>query len=167
MSSTISEPKAYRAGKLAKLIDGLRYQGGIGQWSWLVHRVTGLGILLFLVIHVVDTFFVVFNPALYDHTVAIYGGVIGGTYYWPLRWAFRLAELGLIATVLFHAVNGVRVILFDFWNEGCKYQKESFRAVMLVFLALMIPAAIAVILPLATEPEHITQIPENVSSARP
>ena len=167
MSSTISEPKAYRAGKLAKLIDGLRYQGGIGQWSWLVHRVTGLGILLFLVIHVIDTFFVVFNPALYDHTVAIYGGVFSGTYYWPLRWAFRLAELGLIATVLFHAVNGVRVILFDFWNEGCKYQKESFRAVMLVFLALMIPAAIAVILPLATAPEHITQIPENVSSARP
>jgi succinate dehydrogenase / fumarate reductase cytochrome b subunit len=123
--------------------------------------------LLFLIIHVIDTFFVVFNPALYDHTVAIYGGVIGGEYYWPLRWAFRLAELGLIATVLFHAVNGVRVILFDFWNDGCKYQKESFRAVMLVFLALMIPAAIAVILPLASAPEHTVKIPENVVTARP
>ena len=56
-------------------------------------------------------------------------------------------------------------VLFDFWNEGCKYQKESFTAVMLVFLALMLPAAVVVILPLASSPEHITKVPEV--SAKP
>ena len=162
MSTLLPEPHAYRPGKLAKLRDGLRYQGGIGQWSWLLHRVTGVGILIFLIIHVIDTFFVVFNPALYDHTVAIYGGVFNGQYFWPLRWAFRLAELGLMATVLYHAINGVRVILFDFWSEGCKYQKESFTAVMIVFLALMLPAAVVVILPLASAPDHMVKVPENI-----
>ena len=162
MSTIPNQPHAYRPGKLARLKEGLRYQGGIGQWSWLLHRVTGMGILIFLVIHVVDTFFVVFNPALYDHTVAIYGGVFNGEYYWPLRWAFRLAELGLMATVLFHAINGVRVILFDFWSDGCKYQKESFYAVLLVFLALMLPAAVIVTLPLASSPDHVVKVPENV-----
>lgn len=160
MSITSSQPKAYNPDKRAKLIEMLRYRGGIGQWSWLLHRITGVGILIFLIIHVIDTFFVVFNPALYDHTVAIYGGVFNGEYYWPLRWAFRVSELGLMACVVFHAVNGVRVVLFDFWNEGCKYQKESFTAVLLVFLALMLPAAVVVILPLASSPDHITKVPE-------
>lgn len=165
MSITSSQPKAYNPDKRARLIEMLRYRGGIGQWSWLLHRVTGVGILIFLIIHVIDTFFVVFNPALYDHTVAIYGGVFNGEYYWPLRWAFRVSELGLMACVVFHAINGVRVVLFDFWNEGCKYQKESFTAVMLVFLALMLPAAVVVILPLASSPEHISKVPEV--SAKP
>lgn len=165
MSTILPEPHAYRPGRKARMREGLRYRGGIGQWSWLLHRVTGIGILIFLIIHVIDTFFVVFNPALYDHTVAIYGGVFNGEYYWPLRWAFRVSELGLMACVVFHAINGVRVVLFDFWTEGCKYQKESFTAVMLVFLALMLPAAVIVILPLASEPEHITKVPEI--SAKP
>src|SRR4051812_29485902 len=56
---TPKDPRYYRRGAWARFVEGLRYGGGIGQWSWLVHRVTGLGILLFLVIHVLDTFFVV------------------------------------------------------------------------------------------------------------
>jgi succinate dehydrogenase / fumarate reductase cytochrome b subunit len=63
--------------------------------------------------------------------------------------------------VLYHAINGVRVILFDFWSEGCKYQKESFVAVLIVFLALMVPAAVVVILPLASTPEHTVKVPAN------
>jgi succinate dehydrogenase / fumarate reductase, cytochrome b subunit len=70
-----------------------------------------------------------------------------------------------MACVVFHAVNGVRVVLFDFWSEGCKYQKESFVAVLLVFLALMLPAAAVVILPLASAPEHLAKVPEV--SAKP
>jgi len=33
----------------------LRYRGKIGQWSWVLHRIGGLGTLLFLIIHVIDT----------------------------------------------------------------------------------------------------------------
>jgi succinate dehydrogenase / fumarate reductase cytochrome b subunit len=116
--------------------------------------VTGLGILLYLFAHITDTFFVVVNPAWYDHAMSLYGGVIGGRYYWPIRWAFRLGELGLIACVLFHSLNGIRVVLFDFWPKGTQYQREIFTIVVIAFWAIMIPVAIWVLLPLAYAPEY-------------
>ncbi|GAC1472367.1 MAG: succinate dehydrogenase, cytochrome b556 subunit [Isosphaeraceae bacterium] len=135
-------------------MEGLRYGGGVGQWSWLAHRATGLGVLLFLIIHVIDTFLVVAFPAEYDWTVSIYGGTFSGTYYWPLRWLFRISELGLIASVVFHSVNGVRIVLWDFWPRAARYQKELFWGVILVFLGIMIPVTIWVLSALVTAPAH-------------
>lgn len=162
MSQTIRAPQAYRRGGWARVVEGLRYGGGVGQWSWLIHRITGLGILFFLVIHIIDTFLVVAYPALYDHTVAVYAGKIEGLpaawgvngYYWPIRYLFRLGELGLIACVLFHSINGVRVVMFDFVPGAVKHQRAIFRVVMAVFLAIMIPVAIWVVLPLRHAPER-------------
>jgi len=160
MADTTRVPKYYVRGFRERITEGLRYGGGVGQWSWLVHRITGIGILLFLIIHVIDTFFVVAFPALYDHTVAIYGGIVSGIdpsvngYYWPLRWAFRLGELGLIACVLFHAINGVRIVLFDFWPKAVNYQKQLFRVVQITFWVIMLLVTIRVVSPLFSVPEH-------------
>ncbi len=153
-SSSLRTPRAYRRGAWSRLSEGLRYGGGIGQWSWLVHRVTGLGILAFLIIHIIDTFLVVAYPAEYDFTVDIYGGVFAGTYYWLLRWAFRFAELGLIACVLFHSVNGVRVVLFDLWPASADHQKRLFQVAMAVFVLIMIPVTWVVLSALAGPPGH-------------
>ena len=161
MSQSLRTPQVYRRGLLARFVEGLRYGGGIGQWSWLIHRLTGLGILLFLVIHIVDTFFVVAFPALYDHTVAIYSGIVSGLhpsvngYYWPLRWVFRLSELGLIASVHFHALNGIRIVLFDFWPKAVNHQKSLFNAVQIVFWIIMLLVTIRVVSPLFSAPEHV------------
>jgi succinate dehydrogenase / fumarate reductase cytochrome b subunit len=132
----------------------LRYGGGIGQWSWLAHRLTGLGILFFLVIHIVDTFLVVAQPEWYDHTVAVYGGMVGSSYFWPLRWGFRIGEWGLIASVLFHALNGLRIVLFDFWPRATHHQRTIFRVVMVLFIAIMIPVTAVVFYPLLQTPDH-------------
>ncbi len=99
---------------------------------------------MFLVVHIIDTFLVVAYPAEYDFTVAIYGGTFAGHYYAFLRWGFRFAELALIACVVFHAVNGVRIVLFDFWPRASLYQKPIFWIVMAVFLAIMIPVTVVV-----------------------
>lgn len=148
----------YRAGLWTRLAEGLRYRGGIGQWSWFFHRVTGLGILVFLVLHILDTFFVVAYPGLYDHTLSLYSGRIinsQGTadYYWFLRWAFRLGELALIACVVFHAVNGVRVVVIDLWPRTAPQQKRYFQVAMAVFLAIMLVVAFFVFKPLTQEPD--------------
>lgn len=164
MSQAARTPTAYRPNLRTRIMEGLRYGGGIGQWSWLVHRVTGLGIVFFLIIHIVDTFFVVAYPALYDHTVSIYGGVFNGTYFWPLRWAFRIGELGLIACVLFHAINGWRIIVMDFRPAAARHQKALAWAVVAVFGVLMLLISIAVFLPLLQSPEH-WHIPESEPSA--
>lgn len=163
--STPGKPRVYRRGAWARLVEGLRYGGGLGQWAWLVHRVTGLGILLFLVLHVLDTFFVVAWPALYDHTVGIYGGMVTGLpdswnlngYYWTLRWGFRVAELALIACVVFHAVNGVRVVLFDFRPASCAHQRRIFWIVLAVFAAIMIPVTVVVVSALFSPPAHLAR----------
>jgi succinate dehydrogenase / fumarate reductase cytochrome b subunit len=154
--SALRSPRAYRRGSWSNFVEGLRYGGGIGQWSWVLHRVTGLGVLLFLLIHVIDTFLVVAFPAEYDWTVAIYGGVVSGLYLWPIRWAFRFAELGLIASVVFHAVNGVRIVLFDFWPKSAAYQRQLFWGVLVIFFAIMVPVSIWVLSALAYAPAHVS-----------
>lgn len=161
MSQTLRKPRSYRPGLWTRLGEGLRYGGGVGQWSWFFHRVTGLGILAFLVLHILDTFFVVAYPGLYDHTLSLYGGrfpwVVDAqgqpVYYWPLRWAFRLGELGLIACVVFHAVNGVRVALVDLWPGSAKYHRQMFQWVMIVFLVIMLVTSYFVFVPLTQKPE--------------
>ena len=171
MSQTVRQPRVYHRGPWRRFVEGLRYGGGIGQWSWLIHRVTGLGILFFLIIHVIDTFFVVAFPELYDHTVSIYGGTLSGLppawgingYYWPVRWAFRVGELGLISCVVFHALNGLRVVSFDFWPGSEARQRQLFTVVMVAFLAIMIPVTIWVLLPLTGAPA-MAELPELTSN---
>ncbi|MDB5349356.1 MAG: succinate dehydrogenase/fumarate reductase, cytochrome b subunit [Planctomycetota bacterium] len=163
MSTSPRPPRYYQPGLIARLVDGFRYGGGLGQWSWLLHRVTGLGILFFLLVHVLDTFLVVVVPEWYDHTVAIYGGIwFDGNYYPALRWAFRFAELGLIASVVFHAVNGVGVILYDFWRQGAHHRREILRGVQVVFWLIMIPTTVAVLYPLSRPPGHMQDIQTDI-----
>jgi succinate dehydrogenase / fumarate reductase, cytochrome b subunit len=73
----------------------LRYKGREGMWTWILHRVTGLGILLFLIIHVIETGLIIYSPAFYDEALILYKNPF-----------FRLAELAIFFAVLFHAVNG-------------------------------------------------------------
>jgi succinate dehydrogenase / fumarate reductase cytochrome b subunit len=53
-----------------------------------------------------------------------------------------LMEFGLVAAVLFHAMNGIRVILIDFWSQGPRYQRLMFAIVGIVFLLLIVPAGV-------------------------
>jgi succinate dehydrogenase / fumarate reductase cytochrome b subunit len=48
-----------------------------------------------------------------------------------------IGELGLIAAILFHALNGIRVILIDFWRKGAKYQNVMFWIVIVLAVVLL------------------------------
>jgi succinate dehydrogenase / fumarate reductase cytochrome b subunit len=98
------------------------------MWSWVLHRITGVAIFFFLLVHVLDTALVRISPVDYNLVIDTYKTPIIG-----------LAELGLVAAILFHGLNGVRVILIDFWRKGPKYQNVMFWVVIglaaLVFIA--------------------------------
>ena len=47
----------------------LRYRGQLGQWSWVLHRVSGLGTVLFLILHVIDTSWAAFYPEKYEQAI--------------------------------------------------------------------------------------------------
>ncbi|WP_119065276.1 succinate dehydrogenase, cytochrome b556 subunit [Aggregatilinea lenta] len=99
----------------------LRYRGKLGQWSWVGHRLAGLGTLLFLALHVIDTSWAAFFPAQYEDAIQQYQS--------PL---FTIGEFFLIAAVVYHAFNGLRIILFDYKPEWWEHQS---RAAWIVFAA--------------------------------
>ncbi|MFC8718344.1 succinate dehydrogenase, cytochrome b556 subunit [Kitasatospora sp. NPDC057198] len=105
---------------------GTLYRGREGMWSWVAHRVTGVLIFFFLFAHVLDTALVRVSPEAYDSVIA--------TYKVPL---VNLMEYGLVAAILFHALNGLRVVAVDFWAKGPKYQKQMLWTVVGVWVVLM------------------------------
>jgi len=96
------------------------------MWSWVLHRITGVGIYFFLLVHILDTALVRVSPEAYDSVVASYKTQIIG-----------IAELGLVGAILFHAFNGIRVMLIDFWRKGAKYQNQMFWVVVAIWVILM------------------------------
>ncbi len=90
------------------------YKGGIGHWSWILHRLGGLGIATFLVLHIVDIFMVGVSREAFESLLFIYHSPILR----PMIWA-------LVFGVFYHAFNGLRIIIQDFWPHMFKYQKQS------------------------------------------
>ncbi|GAA4663489.1 succinate dehydrogenase, cytochrome b556 subunit [Streptomyces chumphonensis] len=105
---------------------GTLYRGREGMWSWVAHRVTGVLIFFFLFVHVLDTSLVRVSPEAYDDTIAVYKNPV-----------VALMEYGLVAAVLFHALNGLRVIAVDFWSKGARYQKQMLWTVVGIWTVLM------------------------------
>ncbi len=115
---------------------GPAYKGGIGQWSWAAHRITGVGVAAFLFGHIVDTFAVGFGPELYNETVSLYK-----------QWWFTPFEVLLVGAVLFHALNGLRIILFDFWPRLAVKQRTFAYAELVLFVIGFVPAAVFMLRP--------------------
>lgn len=109
----------------------LRYRGSIGQWSWVLHRLSGLGVVLFLTLHVIDTSWAVFYPELYVQAIAEYQSPI-----------FTIGEFALVAAVVYHALNGLRIIIFDFRPDLWRYQQRAAWIVLGASALILIPVFI-------------------------
>jgi len=101
------------------------------MWSWVAHRVTGVLIFFFLFAHVMDTALVRVSPEAYNEVIGTYKNPIVG-----------LGEAGLVAAVIFHAFNGVRIILVDFWSKGTRYQRQMLWGVLALFVLVFAPFAV-------------------------
>jgi len=112
------------------------YKGQSGMWSWLLHRITGLGILLFLFIHIVDISLLGFGPQVYNDGILLFDSII-----------VRLLSLALIGAILLHATNGVRIMLIDFWSKGVRYQRSMFVVVVAITIIAFIPTVYFVLAP--------------------
>lgn len=106
------------------------YRGDPGMWSWVLHRITGVATFFFLFVHVLDTALVRVNPDTYDRVIETYKNPLVG-----------LMELALVAMVLYHALNGLRVMLVDFWSKGPQYQRVMLWVIVAIWFVVMIPAA--------------------------
>src|SRR5437764_14409289 len=120
----------------ATRIEEVMYKGQSGMWSWLLHRITGLAILLFLFIHIVDVSLLGFGPAVYNEGILLFDSVI-----------VRLLSLALIGAVLLHASNGVRIMIIDFWRKGVRYQLLMFVIVLVITIVGFVSIAYFILEP--------------------
>jgi succinate dehydrogenase / fumarate reductase, cytochrome b subunit len=110
---------------------GTLYRGHEGMWTWVTHRVTGVLIFVFLLVHVLDTSLVRVSPEAYNAVIDTYKNPVVG-----------LGEAGLVAAFLFHALNGIRVILVDFWSKGPRLHRQMSWVVVGLSVVLFVPFAV-------------------------
>ncbi len=129
---------AARSNKVSSFVEGLLYRGREGQLLYLGQRLAGLGTLLFLAIHIVDTSTVYFGqmlgaPDLYSHALEIYRSPF-----------FMVGEIMLVAALFYHGVNGLKIILHDtfphWWNKD--FERQAFWKVGILTFLMWLPAAI-------------------------
>jgi succinate dehydrogenase / fumarate reductase cytochrome b subunit len=125
-TATASAPKP----KPSKAPTRSLYRGDPGMWSWVLHRITGVAVFFFLFVHVLDTALVRVSPDTYNRVIETYKNPVVG-----------LMEIALVACVLFHALNGVRIILIDFWSKGPRYQKQMLWAIGALFVITLAVSA--------------------------
>lgn len=102
------------------------YRGREGMWMWVVHRVTGVAVFFFLLIHILDTSLVRISPEDYEDVI--------GSYHTPL---YGIVEAGLVAAIVIHAFNGVRIILVDRFTWALRRQRMLSWIVWGLFIVMM------------------------------
>jgi succinate dehydrogenase / fumarate reductase cytochrome b subunit len=100
------EPDTAR-GLLARLARAPRDRLELGRWAYWAHRVSGVAIFAFLGLHLVDVSLYAISPALYDEVHVLYGTL-----------GMRLFESALLVAILFHTLNGLRLIALDLVDAG-------------------------------------------------
>lgn len=101
------------------LAAGLRYKGQGPFLTYILHRVGGLGMAIFVSVHILASFL---------------GGEIGGFLNDVYKnWAFQIF---IFFCALFHAINGLRITILDLWPKLLDHSREAIWLEWAVFLPL-------------------------------
>ena len=114
----------------------LRYRGSEGMLAWAFHRISGVAIWAFILLHVLDIWLVGAAPDLYDEVLAVYASPFG-----------RVMESLLGAALLYHALNGLRIIIMDFWPSMTRYHKQLWYLSWVLFVVIGLPILIQIMTP--------------------
>ncbi|MCX6641109.1 MAG: succinate dehydrogenase, cytochrome b556 subunit [bacterium] len=106
----------------------MHYKWKTGMWAFVFHRASGLALSLYLLLHI-NVVSSLYNPAKFDNTMGFLGS--------PL---FRILEIGLLAAVLYHSLNGIRIFLIDFTNSTRKHS-QIFWLLAVVGLIIFVAGA--------------------------
>jgi succinate dehydrogenase / fumarate reductase cytochrome b subunit len=112
------------------------YRGGPGMLGWAFHRISGVGVWTFVLLHVFDIWLSQANPTLYDELLRFYASLPG-----------RLLEVVLGAALLYHALNGLRIILMDFWPALTRFHLQLWAAVWVLFVLIGLPVTWVILKP--------------------
>jgi succinate dehydrogenase / fumarate reductase cytochrome b subunit len=111
------------------------YTGDAGQYAWVLHRASGIGILFFLLIHILDILLIGLGRDVYDHTVEFYGN----PFIIPM-------EIALVGAVIYHLLNGLRIVVVNFSSNGPSMEKQYFWWVLIATVILTVPSGVVILI---------------------
>jgi len=111
----------------------------VNRWAFYAHRLSGIGIFLFICLHIIDVSLYAVSPSLYDEVHVLYGSA-------PMR----VFEVGLLLALLFHALNGLRVIAIDVWDLGVQQAARLLAVVVALTAVLTVAGGLVILAPLVT-----------------
>ncbi|HUF07552.1 MAG TPA: succinate dehydrogenase, cytochrome b556 subunit [Candidatus Binatia bacterium] len=114
------------------------YRVSWAQLAWFGHRASGLGVLFYLFMHIVETSMLLFGPEVYNAAVGIFKNLPA-----------RLGEVVLMAALVYHALNGLRVIVMDFWPSLTVYYRPLTYGVIGATVTAMLPLSYIMLRPFA------------------
>ncbi len=99
-----------------------------GMWAFYLHRFTGLVLSFYLVMHlgVLGTGFWLGHE---EYTVILQG--------LESLYIVRVLEIGLFAAFVFHALNGIRIVMFDM-TVGLDIQEQLFYLSIALSFAIVL-----------------------------
>jgi succinate dehydrogenase / fumarate reductase cytochrome b subunit len=98
----------------------------VGNWSWLLHRITGLILVLYIFMHFFALSSSLGGASTFDSWLAFLQTTLT-----------HILEIGLVAVVAFHLLNGLRITVADFFYLT-KPHKALFWIAMVIFAILMV-----------------------------
>ena len=101
------------------LASGLRYRGGGPMLTFILHRIGGIGMAIFIAMHILASFL---------------GGSIGG--FLNNVYEHWLFQIFIFFCVLFHAINGLRITIVDLFPKLLVYEREAIWVEWAVFLPI-------------------------------
>lgn len=106
------------------------------RWAAYLHRISGIAVLLFLLLHLIDVSLYVWSVPVYESVHELYGST-------PMR----VFECGLLFALCFHAFNGLRVIAIDVWDLGMTGALRLLRATTAVSVVLTAAGSVVIMWP--------------------
>jgi len=106
------------------------YRWHVGTWAWVLHRISGVVIALYLLLHIWVISFLQKGPESFNRVMHLLES--------PL---VKLLEIGLLGVVIYHVLNGIRLVILDL-GWGMEHQKKMFWAVVGVGIVIFVLGAI-------------------------
>ncbi len=103
------------------------YRWHLGSIAWILHRITGLLLVFYLLLHIWVIHHITSGPEGFNKVMSVVQKPI-----------FLLLEIGLLGTVLYHAFNGVRIMIVEFADNAAGAHKAIFGAVMAIAIFLFL-----------------------------
>jgi succinate dehydrogenase / fumarate reductase, cytochrome b subunit len=125
--ATLEQTKVRRAGRW---FDVRRRK--LGMWAFALNRIACIGLVVYLYLHLVVLSTLSRGPGAWDAFISL----VRQPY-------FLVLDVILLAGILIHGLNGLRVTLTGF-DVGVKKQKALFSALMLVAVVALSAAALKI-----------------------